>query len=335
MNILRTKYNEALSKLSSVTVLVIGDIILDRYLFGDVTRISPEAPVPVVLIKNEKVTLGGSGNVVKNLSSIGVKSLVMGRVGSDENAKTLKELLLKENVPETNIELVYSTDVPTIQKTRIIASNQQVCRVDRERTLSISQQEEAKCLELINRRINDFQGVLLSDYDKGYLTPHLITSTIEVAKRTHKFVSVDPQISHFFLYKGADILTPNHHEAGNALGKKIYTDTEIEIATKELAERLSSKHMMITRGDKGMTLYDTAMKLHYHIPTVAREVFDVTGAGDTVISIYTAFMLAGLTSLESALVSNIAAGIVVQKLGSSTVTLDELTTGIESRGLFI
>jgi rfaE bifunctional protein kinase chain/domain len=334
MNIDKKRYEEAVSKLSSITVLVMGDLILDRYLIGEVTRISPEAPVPVVLVKNEKVTLGGSGNVVKNFSAIGVNSMVMVRVGEDEKSVVLKNLLLKENVSEDNIHLIYSKEVPTIQKTRIIASNQQVCRIDRERIVSIGPRDEESSLDILKNKLDQFNGVLLSDYDKGYLSSKMITETIRLSKQNNKFVSVDPQVGHFFLYKEADILTPNHYEAGNALGRKIYTDREIEQASKDLADKLNSRFMMITRGDKGMTLYDTSKKTHYHIPTIAREVFDVTGAGDTVISIYTAFILAGLTALEAALVSNIAAGIVVQKLGSSTVSIEEITKGIENRGLW-
>ncbi len=329
----RIKFQNCADKLRTKKIIVIGDIIIDEYLLGSVSRISPEAPVPVVLVEKESVTLGGSGNVVKNLTAIGVSSIVFGRVGTDTQAKILEDLLLTEKVEKDDLFLLKSKNVPTTIKTRIIATHQQVCRVDREKVDEISKDEEAEIMDHFQAKIQECDGVIISDYDKGYLTLSLIRKIIDICQKNKKFCSVDPQVRHFFEYEKVSILTPNHHEAGKALGKTIFKDTEIEQGAKELAERLNSDSMMITRGEKGMTVYIAKDRKVFHIPTVAKEVFDVTGAGDTVISIYSAFIVSGLNELESAIVANASAGIVVGKLGSSTATFSEIQTSLESMNL--
>ncbi|EQA43731.1 bifunctional protein RfaE, domain I [Leptospira broomii serovar Hurstbridge str. 5399] len=332
-SIKKHQYAAASSRLSKTKIIVLGDLILDEYLFGEVNRISPEAPVPVVWIRKEKTTLGGAGNVIKNLSRFGVQSVVLGRSGNDETAKTLSNLLTAEKTDARENKVIRSERVPTILKTRVIAGHQQVCRIDREETLSLTQEEESELIRAFADRIDQVDGVVLSDYDKGTLTPRLIHEVISLAVKKGKIVTVDPQVSHFFQYETASIMTPNHHEAGRALGRKLDSDQEVEIAAKEIAERLRSPSMMITRGEKGMSLYLAEEGKTHHIPTVAKEVFDVTGAGDTVISAYTAFCAAGLTELESALIANVAAGVVVGKLGAETVSLEELQLALEKRGL--
>ncbi|TGN18805.1 D-glycero-beta-D-manno-heptose-7-phosphate kinase [Leptospira idonii] len=313
--------------------MVIGDLILDEYLFGTVDRISPEAPVPVVWVRNDKHTLGGSGNVIQNLSSIETKSIVMGRLGKDKAGDLMKSLILKGNVSEKDLRLLESETIPTILKTRIIASQQQVCRVDREEIVPLTPDEENFVLEQFKSKIGECSAVIVSDYDKGYLTKKVIEEVIRIAVENKVIVTVDPQISHFFLYNGIDIMTPNHHEAGKALGKKLETEKDIEAACIEISERIRPKAMMITRGDKGMTIYETDTKKFHHIPTVAKEVFDVTGAGDTVISTYTAFLAAGMSIHEASLISNASAGVVVGKLGAATVTHKEIEDNLKQLGL--
>ncbi|TGK08718.1 D-glycero-beta-D-manno-heptose-7-phosphate kinase [Leptospira fletcheri] len=332
-SIKKNLYLTAANRLSGTKIIVIGDLILDEYLFGEVNRISPEAPVPVVWVRKEKRTLGGAGNVIKNLSRFGVTSVVLGRSGNDETANTLKELLTQEKTHAEGNKILLSENVPTILKTRVIAGHQQVCRIDREETHSLTNSEEEELFRAFSERIDQADAVVLSDYDKGTLTPKLIREVISLSVAKKKIVTVDPQVSHFFQYEKASILTPNHHEAGKALGRKLETDREVESAAKEIAVRLGSPSMMITRGEKGMSLYLAAEDKTHHIPTVAKQVFDVTGAGDTVISAYTAFRAAGLTELESALVSNVAAGVVVGKLGAETVSLSELQDALEKRGI--
>ncbi|MBM9498920.1 D-glycero-beta-D-manno-heptose-7-phosphate kinase [Leptospira sp. 201903071] len=330
----RNRFQTSTEKLKDLRIIVIGDFILDEYLIGEVSRISPEAPVPVVWVRKEKITLGGAGNVVKNLSSLGVKSVVLGRAGKDEKAKNLLELLSNENTDKEKNFLLQSEEVPTILKTRVIAGHQQVCRIDKEELKPITKQEEHLLIQAFLDRIDSSDAVILSDYDKGTLTPRLIQEISKICVDKKKIVTVDPQVSHFFLYKGVSILTPNHHEAGKAIGKKLETDLEILQAAKEITEKLSSPSLMITRGEKGMSLYLTSQKEIFHIPTVAREVFDVTGAGDTVISAYTAYHAAGLNQLDASVVSNAAAGVVVGKLGAETVTPEELNSSLQSMGTF-
>ncbi len=330
----KNRYLQAASQLSKTKIIVIGDLILDEYLMGEVTRISPEAPVPVVWVRNEKTTLGGAGNVVKNLSRLGVVSFVFGRAGNDKTAKVLDQLLESEKTDLKKNKVLHSDQVPTILKTRVIAGHQQVCRIDREETFPLSKEEEKELLQAFSDRIQEADGVVLSDYDKGTLTPSLIQEVIRLSLQHKKIVTVDPQVSHFFQYENATVMTPNHHEAGKALGRKLDSDADVENAAREIAEKLKSPSMMITRGEKGMSLYISSESKTYHIPTVAREVFDVTGAGDTVISIYTAFLASGLNELEAALVANAAAGLVVGKLGAETVSLEELLETLEKRGAF-
>ncbi|TGM80613.1 D-glycero-beta-D-manno-heptose-7-phosphate kinase [Leptospira bouyouniensis] len=324
--------HQTFAKLSQIKVLVVGDLILDEYLIGSVERISPEAPVPVVWVRNEKQTLGGSGNVVQNLSSLGVKGIVFGRIGYDKAGENLETILLSNSVAKQDLVLLKSKTLPTILKTRIIASHQQVCRVDREEIVPLTKEEEADILSQLKVKIKECSAVILSDYDKGYLTPSLIQSVISLCNSENKIVTVDPQVSHFFLYQNIHIMTPNHHEAGKALGKKLVSDSEIESACREISEKLTPDAMMITRGEKGMSIYERKSNSFYHIPTVAKEVYDVTGAGDTVITTYTAFVASGMSIKEAALVSNVSAGIVVGKLGAATVTQTEIEEGLRSLG---
>ncbi len=333
LKINRFRLREAFAKLPSLKVLVIGDLILDEYLFGSVERISPEAPVPVVWVRKEKHALGGSGNVIQNLASIGVNSIVMGRVGKDNAFQTLRQLLAEQNVAEEDFSLLSSDTLPTILKTRIIASNQQICRVDREEVLPLTSAEENQVIEGFKSKIKQCSAIIISDYDKGYLTERVILECIEIARKHDVIVTVDPQVSHFFQYKNIDIMTPNHHEAGKALGRKLVTEKDIEDACLEICEIIRPRAMMITRGEKGMSIYETKLRKFYHIPTVAKEVFDVTGAGDTVISMYTAFLAAGLSILESSLVANASAGVVVGKLGTATVTPSEIEQNLGVLGI--
>ncbi|MCE9501694.1 MAG: D-glycero-beta-D-manno-heptose-7-phosphate kinase, partial [Leptospira sp.] len=226
----KKKFDQAVSKLKEKRIIVIGDIILDEYLIGDVNRISPEAPVPVVWVKKENITLGGSGNVIKNLTRIGAISEVFARSGKDEKSKVLEELILRENPDKSDIHLLKSSRVPTTLKTRIIAGHQQICRVDREEIVEISEEEENEIFSDFEKAITLSDGVIISDYDKGYFSKSLIKRIIEVSVKNGKYISVDPQVRHFFLYNQVSILTPNHHEAGKALGRNILSDDEVESA---------------------------------------------------------------------------------------------------------
>jgi rfaE bifunctional protein kinase chain/domain len=334
MKVSRDKYLNTIKKLDQIKILVIGDLILDEYLMGEVTRISPEAPVPIVHVKSSRTTLGGAGNVVKNLTAFGIHTGMIGRVGLDEKGKEARSLLKSSNLTDESIFLIENVNIPTILKTRIIAAHQQICRVDHEIIQNLSSEEEINILNILSTNIKSYNSIILSDYDKGLLTPSLIEKIIKIANENNIYISADPQVSHFFNYKGISIMTPNHHEAGKALGLKLKTESDIENANLDIANRLNSESMMITRGDKGLSIYTKNDNKHTHIPTIAREVFDVTGAGDTVISLFTAFRSAGFTEIESALVANAGGGLVVEKLGAETVSRIELFKSLTQAGIF-
>lgn len=333
MKISLNNFKEAVKNIRNVKILVIGDIILDEYLIGEVNRISPEAPVPVLLVRNEQLNLGGAGNVINNLTALGCKSVVYGRCGQDKYSELLNNLLKHKNLTENDIHLTHSDGIPTTIKTRIIAGHQQICRVDREETTPLTTQEQISIIASLEKDIKDSHGMILSDYDKGYFNAGFIESIVKLTTTNNCFVAVDPQISHFNLYKQVSILTPNHHEAGNFLGKKLISDKEVEDGAIEICAKLNSD-LMITRGDKGMTIYEKESGKITHIPTVAKEVFDVTGAGDTVISVYTAFKLSGLNEIESALVANAAASVVISRLGAATASIAEIENKLNEMDLF-
>jgi len=320
----KKRFQKASKSLSNLKICVIGDYILDEYLIGHVNRISPEAPVPVVWIRKEEIKLGGAGNVIKNLNTLTTQMVVMGRRGDDTAGEKLENLLLEENVKPIDLLLMKSKEVPTILKTRIMAGHQQVCRIDREEILSIDSEEEDLLFKQIEQKIDQSDAIILSDYDKGILSPSFIERVTKFCKSKEKIVTVDPQVSHFFYYRDVTILTPNHHEAGKALGKVLESDEDILEACQSITEKISPQALMITRGEKGMSVYLKEDSSIHHIPTVAREVFDVTGAGDTVITVFTAYHAAGLSEVEASIVANAAAGVVVGKLGAATATVDEI-----------
>lgn len=332
MKISSQKFFQSLHQLDKIKILVIGDLILDEYLFGEVNRISPEAPVPIVVVKNTNITLGGAGNVVKNLRALGVETFVYGRLGNDDNAERAIQLLKDNGLSENHFFLLKNSNMPTIIKTRIIASHQQICRVDRESIKPLEPENEVIILNNLNQIIQKVDGIILSDYDKGTLTPNLISNIIQLANKNNKFITADPQVSHFFSYQGISLMTPNHHEAGSALGRKLLENKDVEQANEEICERLNAREMMITRGEKGLSIFSQKNKIHHHISTVAKQVYDVTGAGDTVISVFTSFRAAGLDILDAAIAANAAAGVVVEKLGAETVNRTELGKSLMTAG---
>lgn len=315
---------QALQKFREKCVLVIGDLMLDEYIRGSVDRISPEAPVPVVVEKERKSVPGGAGNVVNNLISLGSRVILIGTLGEDDDARILREAFFQKGLHESDLSAISLPGRPTTKKTRIMAGNQQVCRLDRENISEIGEEKRKEILKAVEDRIGECHGIIFSDYDKGVITPDLIEKTVAMAQKGGVFVAVDPQVTHFDYYRRVDVLTPNHHEAGRYLGRKLHTDEEVKAGGFEIMKRLGSAMLLITRGEKGMTLFEAKSETCRNFPTMAREVFDVTGAGDTVISIFTLAMTAGASPQEAVLLSNRGAGIVVGRLGASTVTTSEL-----------
>lgn len=299
--------------------------MLDRFVWGAVTRISPEAPVPVVEIKTETTCLGGAANVAANISSLGGIPVPLGIVGGDAEGSRLREEFRALGSPLSG--LLVDRNRPTSIKTRIIAHHQQVCRTDREDRSPLSPEVQSKIVEKFRAALASADAVIVSDYAKGLISPALLRRTLPLAKGAGKAVCVDPKMKDLSVYRPATVITPNAAEAERASGISISGTGDLIRAGKKILSDTGIEHVLVTRGEEGMTLFGNASKV-IHIPTVAREVFDVTGAGDTVISTLALSLVAGLSILESAVLSNIAAGIVVGKLGTASVSPDELISSI-------
>ena len=309
-------------------ILVIGDIIMDRYIWGDVSRISPEAPVPVVEVRQETVMLGGAANVVKNISSLGGKSILCGVIGEDQTGREIIERLNALNVAEDSI--IIEPKRPTSIKTRIIAQNQQVVRFDRESRKGIGPESIRKLLGTIKEKLNDIDAIIVADYGKGVISADVMRGLRELVEGSDIILGVDPKTDNFEYYAGIDVITPNHHEAGEFCRLKIVDEDTLIQAGLQMIETLNCRSVLITQGKDGMTLFENSGEIS-HIPTVARKVFDVTGAGDTVISTLCLGLASGMDLKSAAIISNFAAGIVVGELGTSTVTAEELKSAITSR----
>jgi D-beta-D-heptose 7-phosphate kinase/D-beta-D-heptose 1-phosphate adenosyltransferase len=303
----------------SPKLLVIGDLMIDHYLWGSCERISPEAPVQVVNVESESSVLGGAGNVINNLNALGTKVDVISVIGGCEISDELKALLA--NIKVDSQYLITQKDRITSKKSRIIASQQQVVRYDRESTDEISYESQKKILDTFNRIINNYDGVLLSDYGKGVLTKELTTSLIRIANKNNKKVLVDPKGLDYSKYKGAYLLTPNKKEASEATKINIKDEASLTQAITQLKTRCDLNVSLITLSEQGVAIYDDKLRTH---PTVAREVFDVTGAGDTVLASLGFALACGYQIDEAVEFSNLAAGVVVGKIGSATATLNEI-----------
>jgi D-beta-D-heptose 7-phosphate kinase/D-beta-D-heptose 1-phosphate adenosyltransferase len=313
--------------------MVIGDLMIDEYIWGSVSRISPEAPVPVVSVTSESLRLGGAGNVINNIHSLGGKALIGGVVGNDEMGRKIIQDLHKMGIDPRGV--IVEPDWVTTVKTRIIAHQQQVVRYDREIVRPIRSEALKKILLLLEDRIKDVDAVLVSDYGKGVVCSELVERVRTLTLGSGKILSVDPKVKNFPLFRNVTIITPNHHEAGQAAGRWIQTEEDLLEVGRQLLHMLQCNSILITRGEKGMTLFQEDGEIT-NIPTMAKEVFDVTGAGDTVISVLTLAMAAGADPKKAAVLSNYAAGIVVGEVGTATLKSSELEdavrNGVKPRG---
>lgn len=336
-------FKPTLRKFGSKNILVVGDVILDQYIQGSVSRISPEAPVPVVLEKERFYVPGGAANVAHNLAGLGVKVTLAGRIGQDEEGRIFKSALQKQKI---NTRAIFSDKrLPTILKTRVIAQHQQVVRVDREKSnLKGDNAIITKIKTYIKNHIKAYDAIVISDYGKGLITPEMIDFLMRLASENNVVVTVDPKVEHFTYYSNVTAITPNLTEAENAIRNikvtessrkrlkinfdKLVTDEQINEAGNKLLAYLKLDCLLITLGERGMRVFQKNKPVHA-ISTKAIEVYDVSGAGDAVIAVFTLGIACGLTKIQAAELANIAAGIVVGKLGTAAVTKKELAEAVK------
>ncbi|MFA5088473.1 MAG: D-glycero-beta-D-manno-heptose-7-phosphate kinase [Candidatus Omnitrophota bacterium] len=332
-------YKQVIRKFRGKRILVLGDLILDKHIRGSVSRISPEAPVPVVLQQGEPTYApGGAANVANNLRSLGARVTLVGRIGADSEGALFLDEIRKRKISTKGILTVKNTG--TIIKTRIMAQHQQVLRLDREQAENGSDQNLInKIMRFLEGKIKSLDAVIISDYGKGLISADLLSQVCSLVKTEGKIITVDPKDDHFGYYRGVTAITPNKKEAENAIrnikitqndrrklalnSDRLLTHADILRAGEQLQKFLKVDALLVTLGENGMCLFEKGKK-PVHIHTRAREVFDVTGAGDTVISVFTLSLTAGATKLQAADLANFAAGIVVGKMGTATVTREEL-----------
>lgn len=303
------------------SVLIVGDVMLDEYIWGEVRRISPEAPVPVVEVRRRVYVPGGAGNTAANVVSMGGRAWLGGAVGQDPPAEVLRQVLREHGIDDRG--LVVDPARPTTTKTRIVARNQQIVRVDMESRLPLPPELEDALLGYAASRLGEAHVCILSDYAKGVVSARLAEHFIQLAREAGKPVVVDPKGTDYAKYRGATVVTPNVHEVEVALNCEINGPMELQEAGQKLSAILEGSALLITCGPEGMSLFLNGAEV-IHIPAVARSVFDVTGAGDTVVAALALALAAGATLQEAACLANYAAGIVVGKFGTATVVLEEL-----------
>jgi rfaE bifunctional protein kinase chain/domain len=318
LSLKRDRLLSLLAAARSKRIAVVGDAMLDVYLRGDVERISPEAPVPVVRVKERRYALGGAANVVQNVRGLGASCDFVAAVGDDSGASTLRGMLDAIGVESKSMLAIQR---PTTMKTRIVARGQQVVRVDEEEDEDLSGFEVVKLAKLLDKAIDGADALVLEDYNKGVLVPDVITRAIERARQRGIPIVVDPKYRNFFQYRGATVFKPNRRELESALGAEV--DLEHPDALPAALAKLGVEHLLLTLGAQGMALISSAGEVK-RIPTVAREVYDVVGAGDTVTAYLAAILAAGGSPVEASVIANYAAGVEVAKSGAATVSADEV-----------
>ena len=327
----RARLSTLLASARSHRIAVVGDAMLDVYLTGDVERVSPEAPVPVVRVRDRRYALGGAANVAQNVAALGATADLVATVGSDESAQRLRDLLTNQGSESRGLVQV---NRPTTTKTRIVARAQQVVRVDEEIDDDCTNVEVAKLKAAVTRAVKESDALILEDYNKGVLVAPVIEHAIAAARKKGIPIVVDPKYRNFFSYKGATIFKPNRRELEAALGAAV--DVEHPQTLPGLVEKLGVEAILLTLSERGMALIEkgaTARKGMHRIPTTARAVYDVVGAGDTVTAYLAAMLAGGATPLEAAIIANFAAGVEVGKLGAATVSTKEVLAAYDEHGL--
>lgn len=328
----RDRLKSLLHSMQKKKILVLGDIGVDRYTHGDVERISPEAPVPIVAVKQERLKLGLAANVADNVRALGGIPLMSGLVGKDRTAQDLKSLMRSLKIPQNF--LVTDPTRRTTLKERIVSESQQLLRVDFESLHSIEPKYEKQVLTTAHRGIQQSDAIIVEDYAKGLLKPGLMKEVFRRAKAAGKAILVDPNVATpVSAYRGATLLTPNKREAEALAEMKIHDDRSLLVVGRKILSDTDAKHVVITRGKDGMAIFSRGEKAAKLIPTFAREVFDVSGAGDTVIAVLALALSAGASVIEACVLGNLAAGVEVGKRGTATVSVDEILVALEFFGV--
>ena len=311
-----------LENFAKVKVLVFGDIMLDRYWWGTVSRISPEAPVPVVNLDKTSLAAGGAANVAANVAGLGAKPYLIGIIGDDDEGKYFPEILNKSGISADH--LVKVKNRPTTVKTRIIAHSQQIARLDHESNSELEPDEEELVWKKLESVLNEIHIIIVSDYAKGIITKNILARLIKKCKKKNIKIFVDPKGKNYSKYKGVTLLTPNKKEAAEACKLDESHKNLVANAGKQLISEIETEMLLITQGEDGMTLFEKKKK-PFHIKALAKNVYDVTGAGDTVIATLAVAIGAGIRATEAAEIANISAGIVIEKMGTTAIQLDELS----------
>jgi len=309
-------------------IAVIGDLMLDRYLWGTVTRISPEAPVPVVEIERESTSLGGAANVVHNVVSLGAEAIPLGVIGDDQSGRILLEELRRLNLPTEGV--IIDPSRPTTVKTRVIAHSQHVVRTDRESRAEIATEVQSRLLRFLREIIHEVDAVIIEDYNKGLMVKGLIDAILSSVHQSHKILTVDPKFNHFFDFIGCTVFKPNRKETEEVLGVKLTEDAKLTWAGAELLRRLRCDNVLITLGERGMVLFEKNGEVT-HVPVKARTIHDVSGAGDTVIGTVTVALTAGASIKEAATLANYAAGLVCGEVGAVPIERDKLFSALSNQ----
>ncbi|MFO8144432.1 MAG: D-glycero-beta-D-manno-heptose-7-phosphate kinase [Candidatus Syntrophosphaera sp.] len=319
---------EILKEFTGKRILVLGDVMLDHYVWGNVERISPEAPVPVLEAQSEEIRLGGAANVALNIRSLGAEALLLGVIGEDPPADTMKKLLKEKGIGGGY--LVPDPDRSTTLKTRIGAVNQQILRIDYESKTDIREKVIDRVLDWLGKLLPDCDALIIEDYNKGLLTKDLIRATLEIARINKVPVAVDPKLQNFLAYGGVEILKPNYKEIQSVLATSFRDDNEFFEAALRLRREMQVKNLIVTRGNLGMYIFDDDGK-PMHLPTVARQVYDVSGAGDTVISALTLAYASGADIKLATELANHAAGVVCGIKGTASVSPEEIIASYDEQ----
>jgi D-glycero-beta-D-manno-heptose-7-phosphate kinase len=314
-NITSQKLRNFLKKSKGKKIAIIGDVMLDKYVYGAVSRISPEAPVPVVDIERTEYKLGGAANVANNIKALEAEPILIGVIGDDYDSQHYIDVM--KSLKLSTVGIFKDKKRPTTAKTRVIAHSQHVLRVDSEIKESISSEIKKKILSFVKTNLKNFEAVILQDYNKGVLTKEIINEVISICKKNKKPIYVDPKFANFFEYKDVTVFKPNRKEVGDVLGMKLDGEESVNTAGRKMMDKLNCEYLVLTLGEKGMMLFDKekGKTVVLNVPTKARKVADVSGAGDTVISTIAVMLAGGATIMEAVILANQAAGIVCEEVG--------------------